>query len=197
MISHDNPVIHHLLTRRSVVAKAMEPTPPTVEDLQSILRCGLRVPDHGKLTPWRVVVIDGLSRRAFGEQVLLPAFRKSQRSDAAPVIEADEVARFERAGAVIAVLSTPLPPKKVPVWEMQLSAGAVCAQMLIAAQALGYAAQWLSEWPAFDDDVLTALGGNPETDRVAGFISIGQKREEPTERARPEIGQIVSHWQPR
>ena len=93
------------------------------------------------------------------------------------------------------MLYTPVIPHKIPQWEQQLSAGAVCAHLLAAAQSLDYAAQWLTEWLAYDDSVIEALGGKPDTDRIAGFIHIGAKAEAPVDRARPDPEKIISHWQ--
>lgn len=194
-----NPVIEFLQRRRSVVSKKILASAPTAQHLDSILGCGLRVPDHSNVQPWRVVVIEGENRRRFGEDVIVPAARiraeQQQLSFDAP-LQALEASRLERAGVVIAVLCTPVIPHKIPPWEQHLSSAAVCMQMLNAAQSLDYAAQWITEWPAYDPAVISALGGNPEIDKIAGFIYIGSKQEQPAERARPEPAAIISRWQP-
>jgi len=100
--------------------------------------------------------------------------------------------RFNRADVVIAVLSTPVNHPKIPQWEMELSSGAVCTNLLIAAQSLGYAAQWLTEWYAYNKVLLKEFGGNPKTDKIAGFIYIGEKQKEPTERRRPIKDKIIN-----
>ena len=215
-----NPVITFLLARRSVVAKKMIPDAPTDEDLNNIIACGLRVPDHSNVQPWRLVVLQGEAKKQFDHQVILKAALQqsaTQTDDSSGHTAADklhnkntndigqgtlsktlqtlESSRMQRSGVVIAVLSTPVVPHKIPLWEQQLSAGAVCTNLLLAAQSLGYAAQWLTEWPAYDNIVIDALGGNAESDRVAGFIHIGRKKEAPTERKRPDLTEKVDWWQ--
>lgn len=183
-----------LQTRRSVKAADMPEGRPDEATLKSILSAGLRVPDHGKLAPWKIVIIDGDARRAFGEQVLRPAFLKNQRSDAPESTLDLEAARFERAGVVLAVLSTPTVPHKIPLWEQHLSAGAVCQNIVVAAQSEGYATQWLTEWTAFDPDVKAALGCQSDDDQVAGLIYIGGKLTNTEDRPRPDYDAVVSRW---
>lgn len=183
-----------LQTRRSVKAADMPHGRPDAATLQQILAAGLRVPDHGKLAPWRIVVIEGEARAAFGRDVLRPAFEKNQRADAPESTLALEAGRFERAGVVLAVLSTPTVPHKIPVWEQHLSAGAVCQNIVIAAQSEGYATQWLTEWTAFDPDVKAALGCNSQDDQIAGFIYVGGKLTNTDDRPRPDYDAVVSHW---
>ncbi len=193
-----NTTIQFLQQRRSVVAKKMIDQAPSPSDLQTILNCGLRVPDHSNVQPWQIVVISGEMRRKFGEEVVVPAARRRAAADNQPfsdVIEEVEASRLQRAGCVIAVLCTPTVPHKIPLWEQQLSSAAVCMQLLNAAQALDYAAQWITEWLTYDVDIIRALGGKPQQDQVAGFIYIGAKSEPPTERARPDPESKISHWQ--
>ena len=104
--------------------------------------------------------------------------------------------RFTRTGLVLAVLCTPIEHIKIPAWEMHLSAGAVCQNLLNAALGLGYGAQWVTEWYAYNDRLLAELGGNPQTDKCAGFIYIGHKKEEPQRRRRPEKKDIISAYIP-
>ena len=201
-----NVVITFLLERRSVVAKKMIPDAPTDEDLNNIIACGIRVPDHSNVQPWHLVVLQGEAKKQFDHQVILKAAIQKSESETsnnpdhnAPdalseTLHTLESSRMQRSGVVVAVLSTPVVPHKIPLWEQQLSAGAVCTNLLIAAQSLGYAAQWLTEWPAYDDAVIEALGGNPESDRVAGFIHIGRKQEAPSERKRPDPSEKVKWW---
>lgn len=185
-------LLEFLKMRRSNLAKVMSGPGPDAEDLSELLEVAARVPDHRKLTPWRFVVFTGDARSDFGQHIGA-AFAKQN-----PNFPVDRVlfesGRFMRAPVVIAVISSPVDcPKGTPEWEQILSSGAVCFNLLIAAQAKGYAAQWLTEWYAYDDDVLEALGvTSPE--RVAGFIYIGSTDEAPAERKRPEIEAIVEHW---
>ena len=190
-----NSVIPFLLKRRSVVAKKMLPDAPTEEDLQNIINCGLRVPDHSNVQPWKIVVIKGEARKKFDEQIILKAALVKTDEPLSDVQRELESNRMQRSGVVVTVICSMVVPHKIPVWEQQLSAGAVCAHILIAAQSLDYAAQWLTEWPAYDPNVISALGGNPETDRIAGFIHIGKKQQQPDERKRPDPAEKVSHWQ--
>ncbi len=191
-----NAITQFLQQRRSVVAKKMVDTAPSPSDLETILNCGLRVPDHSNVQPWQTVVISGDTRRKFGEQVVVPAARRRAEADKQPfsdVMEELEASRLQRAGCVIAVLCAPVVPHKIPLWEQQLTSAAVCMQMLNAAQSLDYAAQWITEWLAYDKDIIRALNGNPEQDQIAGFIYIGAKQEQPTERARPEPSSKISY----
>lgn len=191
-------VISFLQSRRSVVAKKMLSVEPSDQQLQDIIRCGLRVPDHSNVQPWRIVVLKGDARQKFSEQIVLPAAEAAAAKNREPLTDTLrqlELARLLRGGVVIAVLSKPVVPHKIPVWEQQLSAGAVCSHLLIAAQSLDFAAQWLTEWLAYDPAIIQALGGNPQQDQVAGFIHIGGKSESPKERSRPIESEIVSYWQ--
>ena len=188
-----NSFIEFLLKRRSVTAKKMSPVSVKEKDLNLIISSGIRVPDHGALTPWKIIGFSGDSRYRFGEKILAKAFSKLNPDAKEEEIEYERK-RFTRAGVVLCVLSCPVGHKKIPLWEMQLSSGAVCTNLLSSAQSLGYAAQWLTEWYSYNDDILKALGGNPEKDRVSGFIYIGKKIDEPSERVRPNIEKIFSYW---
>lgn len=179
-----------LLTRRSVSVKDMREPGPDALTLELILKAATRVPDHGKLTPWRIVVLEAEGQRALGE---IAARRFAQLNpDAGEKHDAAERVRFERASLCLAVLSTPRADSK-PVWEQQLSAGAVCMNILHAAHMLGYGAKWLTEWVAYDADILKALGGGAD-DKVAGFIYLGTKLIEPEDRERPELVDVVRWW---
>lgn len=180
-----------LLRRRSASAKAMTEPGPSAEDLQLILKAGVRVPDHGKLAPWRFLVFDGEARAEFGavlERVLM-----EREPDAGDVRREIERKRFMRAPLVVAVISSPNAAKPIPEWEQRLSAGAVCQNMVIAATALGYGAQWVTEWCAYDEAAVAALGLSGE-ERVAGFLYLGTSGEPLRERERPEVASLVRHW---
>jgi nitroreductase len=180
-----------LLRRRSASAKAMTEPGPSAEDLQLILKAGVRVPDHGKLAPWRFLVFDGEARAEFGavlERVLM-----EREPDAGDVRREIERKRFMRAPLVVAVISSPNAAKPIPEWEQRLSAGAVCQNMVIAATALGYGAQWVTEWCAYDEAVVAALGLSGE-ERVAGFLYLGTSGEPLRERERPEVASLVRQW---
>lgn len=180
-----------LLARRSVTAKDMQGPGPSKAELEQILEAGWRVPDHGKLGPWRFVVFEGEARAAFGEE--LARIFKEQEPKADEKRVALEAERLTRAPVVVAVISTAEDHPKIPKWEQRLSAGAVCQNMLVAASALGLAAQWLTEWYAFDKKVHKLLGMR-KGDRVAGFIYLGSAGAKPDERVRPPLEERVSYW---
>jgi nitroreductase len=186
-----NQIIDLLLTRRSVKALELTTPGPDAGQLETILCAGMRVPDHGKLGPWRFVRFLGDARIAFGE-VLVQAYRAAHPEDDAARAELERN-RLARAPAVVAVVSTVTPGHKIPEWEQILSAGAVCQNMLVAAHALGFAAQWLTEWYAYDPAVRRALGLT-EHERVAGWIHLGTPRRAPDERPRPAYETRVSDW---
>jgi len=186
-------VTDFLLKRRSVVAQNMMEPGPSDEVLQTILTIGARVPDHGKLHPWRFIIFKGDLRAEFGD-VLGKAFAAAN-----PQATEDEIAferaRLTRAPLVVAVISRSGPHVKIPEWEQILSSGAVCQNILVAAQAQGFAAQWLTEWYAYDKQVDKALGLE-EHERVAGYMYLGTPKMPPKERPRPDLAEITSHWQP-
>ena len=181
-----------LKTRRSVTAKKMTRGNVTGDHLRQILEAGIRVPDHGALKPWKLKVIKGAKQKQLDEEVIFAEFIKAN-PDASPENQFIERNRFQRADTVIAVISSPVEHKSITEWEMYLSAGAVCTTLLYAAQSLGYAAQWLTEWYAYNDNLLRKLGGVPGRDRIAGFIYIGEKTSKPIERTRPELDSVVSY----
>tara|TARA_B100001121_G_C18467629_1_gene516359 strand:- start:104 stop:667 length:564 start_codon:yes stop_codon:yes gene_type:complete len=179
------------LKRRSVLAKKMSNKDIPKEDLNKILAAGIRVPDHGALNPWKIKVIMGAKLKYVDEEIILKEFKKENPNATSHQIEL-ESNRFQRAGVVLAVISTPVDHPKIPEWEMQLSSGAVCMNLLSCAQSLGYAGQWLTEWYAYNKKMLEFLGGNINKDRISGFIYLGHKIEEPNERRRPDPENIIS-----
>ena len=184
-------VIEFLSLRRSVTAKTMAVGKVDPSHLDQILTAGIRVPDHGALKPWKLVVISGAARVRLDSEIIHAEFTAAN-PDAKPEVEEIEKGRLQRADVVVAVLSTPVEHPKIDVWEMQLSAGAVCTTLLYAAQSFGYAAQWLTEWYAYSDRMLTELGGRPGLDRIAGFIYIGEKIKPPIERTRPDPDKVIT-----
>jgi len=178
--------------RRSVMAKKMSSDPIDEDDLNFILQAGIRVPDHGALSPWKLKVIQGKKLKKIDEEIILPEFLKNN-PQADDTIKEFESKRLQRAGAVVVVLSTPIVHPNIPLWEMHLSSGAVCMNLLSSAQSLGYAAQWLTEWYSYNNQVLSFLGGKISTDKISGFIYIGHKIEEPNERRRPNPKNVISY----
>lgn len=170
-----------LARRRSTVAKNMCEPGPTGEQLEALLKIAARVPDHGKLHPWRFIVFEGEARTKFSHK-LEARFRETE-PDAPQERYELERRRFERAPVVVAVISSVQESTKIDTWEQVLSVGAVCQNLLLASNAMGFAAQWLTEWYAYDDAV-NAMLGLTKRERVAGFIYIGTASEEPKERVR-------------
>lgn len=176
-----------LLTRRSGSAKAMEGPGPSKKQIEDILRAGARAPDHGKLFPWRFIVFEGKGRQRMGD--ILAEVMEAEGERAKQVEE--ERNRFLRAPLVIGVISAAREQHKIPVWEQELSAGAVCQNILIAATSLGFVGNWLTEWYAYHPAVKQKMGLRPG-ERVAGFIYVGTAKDELEERPRPELEKIVS-----
>lgn len=182
-----------LRRRRSVPSRLLGDPGPTDAQLEAMLAEAVRVPDHGKLAPWRFLRIRGEARHALGE---LLARRARERDPAAPeaTIEKDRQ-RFSHAPLVLTVIAKLTPGHKVPEQEQLLSGGAVCFALLQAAQALGFGAQWLTGWAAYDPVVLARLGLGPD-ERVLGFLHVGTAREHAPERQRPEPRALLSEWAP-
>jgi len=183
-----NSTLEFLKTRRSVLARNMTEPGPSADGLRDILSAATRVPDHGKLAPWHLVVLQDEARTSLGQIGADALFAKEdeKRVDA----YATSAAQFLRAPCVIAVLACPKTHPKIPRSEMILSAGAVCMTLLTAAQSLGFAAQWLTGDVAYEPAVLKALGGQ-SGDEIAGFIYIGTPAQAPSERARPALDDVV------
>lgn len=181
-----------MMTRRSVVAQMLTEPGPNDEQLAQILRAATRVPDHGKLAPWRIQILrkDGQARLGdlFGDLFarIHPEANEKQI--------AFERYRPQRAPLLLVVTAKLRQGHKIPECEQLLSGGAVCAFLLMAAQALGFASQWLTEWPAYRDEVVRALGHHPETDRILGFVYIGSAGEPASERWRPALADVVGVW---
>ena len=164
---------------------------PSAAEIETILTIGARVPDHGKLAPWRFIVIDGDARLRAGA-IVARAFAKNHPAATPEEIDQSRNA-FMEAPLVIAVVSIVRPHPKVPPWEQELSAGASCMNIVTAATAMGYAANWLTGWFAFDRAVLADLGLAPE-EKLAGFIHIGGIARQPDDRPRPTLSDIVTRF---
>lgn len=179
--------------RRSVPSKQLGEPGPDAATLLAMLRSAVRVPDHGKLVPFRFLRIAGQARLALGDFL---AERTLQRDPAAPpaAVEKDRE-RFAHAPLAIAVIARLQREAKVPEIEQWLTAGSVCFALLQAAQAYGFGAQWLTAWMAYDDAVAARLG-LAENERIAGFIHIGTPRVQAPERERPDPQLLLSDWTP-
>lgn len=181
--SHPNADTLALLTRRrSTTAIALGEPGPSPEQVEHLIGIAGRVPDHGKLAPWRFVIFEGEARASFG-QLLAKVYAAASPKATREQIDA-EADRFNRAPLVIAVISNVIENHKIPEWEQILSAGAACQNLLIAASAMGFGAQWLTEWYAYDPFVKDALGLR-SGERIAGFVYVGAAPDEPVERTRP------------
>ncbi|WP_309604323.1 nitroreductase [Phenylobacterium sp.] len=181
-------VLTVLATRRSTSAVTLTSTGPSPAEIDTLIRLATRVPDHGKLAPWRFIVLEGDGKAAFAARLeALAAARGDQTAVA-------KLAKLKIPPLAVAVISTPR-PSAIPPWEQQLSAGAVCTTLLYAALAMGYGGNWITDWYAYDDGARAILGLT-DTEQVAGFILIGTPREPPLERERPDAAGLVTRWAP-
>jgi nitroreductase len=180
-----------LATRRSGKPRDMVAPGPDDGQLRRILETAMRVPDHGKLAPWRFVIIGSGQREAFAD-LIIEAFRAENPK--AGALELDPLRQFAtQAPTLVAVISTPVSHPKIPAWEQQLSAGAACMNLLTATHASGFVGGWLTGWATYSRKVAESLGAGPD-DRIAGFIFIGSPSRELEERPRPTYEAVVSSW---
>jgi nitroreductase len=185
-------LLEFLKTRRSVkISKLSEPG-PTPGQIDTILQIASRIPDHGKYAPWYFIVFRGEARAQAGEK--LADLFKQDHPDATPAQIDHERARFLRAPVVIAVVSR-IREGKNPQWEQILSAGAACYNLSLAAQALGFGTNWVTEWYSYSAAFKEYLG-IAGSDNVAGFIYIGTATEKPEDRERPDLSRLVTDWSP-
>ena len=191
-LNHACPqAIDALLSRRSVKTRAMVEPGPDEEALSLILAAGRRVPDHGKLAPWRFFVFTGDARAAFG-RVIRDAYLAEETNPSEAV--ARSLGSFPCEAPVMVVpASTPSKARPIPEWEQRLSAGAAGMAMLTAAHLLGHVGQWLTGWPAYSPGVARHLGLEGD-DRIAGFLFFGSQRTVPSERPRPEASEVVRYF---
>jgi nitroreductase len=180
-----------LRTRRSVKPIELGTPAPTGAEVDTLLTIASRVPDHGKLAPWRFIVFEGDARNAIGEKIA-EAFRLDRADATADQIEFERM-RLARSPLVIAVVSRATPHAKIPEWEQVMSAGAATMNLVTAAHALGYAANWITEWYAYDPRILKAMG-LADHERIAGFVHIGTPAKPPEDRPRPDLSEIVSRY---
>lgn len=183
-----------LLKRRSTLAANMRPPGPDSDALDVLLRIATRVPDHGKLTPWRIQVLRSEGQARLGD-ICAEVFREDNPDASEAQIEFERQ-RPQRSPLLLVVTSHPNREKlaKVPMIEQQISAGAVCQNLLVGAAALGFASQLLTDWPAYHPKIRRALG-HAENTEIIGFVHIGSPAETPPkERPRPELEDVVSAW---
>ena len=180
-----------LKTRRSVKPMELTGPPPSPAELDTLLTIACRVPDHGKLTPWRFIVFEGDARVKAGETIA-EIFR-ADHPEATPEKIEFERKRLARAPLVIAVVSRAEPHVKIPEWEQLLSSGASAMSLVLAAHAMGYAATWITEWYAYDRRVLDALG-LAANEKITGFVHVGRPAKPPEDRPRPPLAQVVTRY---
>jgi nitroreductase len=179
-------VLRFLATRRSASAVNLRAPGPAPEELEQLLHLAARVPDHGKLSPWRFIVLEGEGKAEFARR--LEALAQS-RGDARA---AAKLAKLKIPPMGIAVISRQT-PGDIPAWEQELSAGAACTTLLYAALAMGYGANWITDWYAYDPQV-DAMLGLGAGERVAGYVFIGSAPEPPLERERPDVAALTTRW---
>lgn len=181
-----------LLSRRSGKPRDMIAPGPDAAQLETILTAASRVPDHGKLAPWRFVTVAADQRDALAD-LLVSAYRTEKPE--AGKLELEAMVQFaHQAPTLVVVLSSPVAGSKIPLWEQELSTGAACMQLLNSAHALGFVGGWLTGWPTYSAMVRDAFGG--AEDRIAGFIFIGSPSKALEERPRPILSDVVRTWQP-
>jgi nitroreductase len=192
MLNDRSSILSFLETRRSAKPRELVGPAPSAEEMQRILTIAARVPDHGKLHPWRLVTVSDDQRDTLGA-----IFRHAlaDEDDCAPIAKheaADQFAHY--AGELVVLVSAPIENHKIPVWEQQLSCGAVGMNLLHAAHALGYTAGWVTGWYTYSERIRQAFCGPGE--RIAGFIFIGRPSRELEERPRAALSEIWTPWQP-
>ncbi len=190
-LNDHSSLLTFLKTRKSASAKAMGGPGPDALQLRDVLAIAVRVPDHGKLNPWRFIVFEGDARGKVGDRFA------ARFAELHPEYQAENIAfqkgLFLRAPVVVAVVSTAADHAKIPVWEQQMSAAAVCYNLVLAAQAYGFDAQWQSDWVAYDAGAKTAMG-LLASENVAGLIYIGTSSVPLEDRPRPDAAALTTRW---
>ena len=192
MLNDRTSALTLLKTRRSGRPREMVSPGPSDEDLRQMLKIAMRVPDHGKLAPWRFIIVGKDQREQFA--LLLRKALQEEDPCAGPVHH-EKADQFARQGeALVVLVSSPIQGHKIPVWEQELSAGAAAMNLLHAAHALGYVGGWVTGWETYSPKVTAAFTQPGE--RIAGFIYIGTPGRELEERPRPNPAEIVRKWDP-
>lgn len=185
----------YLSARRTIPSAHLGVPGPDDQQCKDILTLASRAPDHGKLVPWRFILIEGDARQDLGEFCV--ARQKSTAQEEGRVLTEAEVHKtastFANAPLIVVLVSTAAEHPKIPVWEQELAAGAVGMNLIHASIAVGFSAQWLSSWMAYDPEVCAKLG-LAKSERIAGFFHIGTPQEGPVERARPLTDDITTRW---
>lgn len=192
MLNDRSSILSLLETRRSGKPRELVGPGPTRHELQRILSIATRIPDHGKLHPWRFVTVGENQRGQLASLFRQALDKEEQGAPAAKYEKAEEFAHF--AGQLVVLISAPVAGHKIPVWEQQLSSGAAGMNLLLAAHALGFVAGWVTGWYAYSEHIRRAFCGPGE--RIAGFIFIGHPSRELEERERPMLAEVWTEWQP-
>ena len=192
MLNDRSSLLSLLETRRSGKPRELVAPGPTAEEMERILTIAARIPDHGKLHPWRFVTVAENQRDRLAILFREALAKEDECAPPAKHEKADEFAHH--AGQLVVLISAPIADHKIPVWEQELSAGAAGMNLLMAAHALGYVAGWVTGWYAYSEHVREAFCGPGE--RVAGFIFIGRPGRDLEERVRPELAEVWKAWEP-
>jgi nitroreductase len=192
MLNDRSSILSLLETRRSGKPRELVGPGPTPSELERMLTIAARTPDHGTLTPWRFVTVGEDQRDAF--EALLQQALVEDDPDAPPAKREKEHDFAHYSGTLVVLVSAPIEDHKIPVWEQELSCGAAGMNLLLAAQAMGFVAGWVTGWRAYSERVRGAFCAPGE--RIAGFIFIGHAGRELEERARPDLSQVWKPWRP-
>ena len=190
-LNDTSSVLSLLKSRKSASVKAMGGDGPNPGQLAEILECAVRVPDHGKLAPWRFILWEGQARAEFGA-ALAARWRELHPEHGAATLEVAG-GLFLRAPAVLGVISTAAEHPKIPLWEQQMSGGAVCMNILLAATALGLGCQWNTDWVAYDAAIAKLMGLSTH-EKVAGLIYLGEPAAALEDRPRPDAMSLLTRW---
>jgi nitroreductase len=178
-------VLAFLARRRSASAMTLRAPGPSPEELEVLLRLAVRVPDHGKLSPWRFIVFEGAAKARTAEHLAEIAKTRHDATKAAAAL-----GKFSIPPLAVCVVSR-VKPGEIPEWEQRLSSAAVCMSLLNAASAMGYGANWITDWYSYDPQAMAVLG-LAEAEQVCGFVYIGTPAEPPLERVRPDLAGLVT-----
>ena len=181
-------VLEALFFRRSTPAPTLQAPGPSAQEMRLLVRIGLRVPDHGKIGPWRIVRFTPQTKTA-----LVRGLTELAQLQPDPAKAVAALQKLSFPPEALMVVSSPIQPHKIPLWEQQLSAAAVCQNLLIAAGAMGYGANWITDWYSYDEAVGVLLKLGPG-EKVAGFVHLGTTAEDPQERVRPDLAAITTDW---
>jgi nitroreductase len=192
MFNDSSSLLAHLATRRSGKARDMVAPGPDAATLHDIIALALRTPDHGKLAPWRIITVADDQRTAFAALLKKAWVAENPGAAGMDLSALDQFAH--QAPTLLVLVSTPVPGSKIPVWEQQMSAGAVGMNLLHAAHAHGLVGSWLTGWAAYSAEVAAAFGAG-EADTIVGYFFLGTPARELDERPRPEYDDVVRAWE--